>query len=238
MNYRNHNKAITRIALPERRMPILVRWHEEASSGTLFSANGPTDETDTVFGYVKWMDDRHLVSYLESRTVFQKSYGRIEAIQAERLRFLLQLADAISQRKRELLKKAIHRALGQKPTLASMRVGSDPLMWLAAMFNSALSNCRVVVWWSNTARRMVGGILAGNIATALYLLAMDRMGDPGTIGTCKRCGKIFFRKRNGGKQYCSPNCQSAAGMARKRDRDKRKTRRPQKKKRKAPPKTI
>jgi hypothetical protein len=203
-------------------MHTLVPWKEEGSSGKFFSAM-PAEEGETVYGFVLCVDDRYLAGYLESRKAFEKTYGPVTEADAKHLRFLLELADAVSQRNPRLLGKAVGRAFGDQPTFASMRVKSDPLMWLTGIFNAALSNCRPLVWWSNIARQMALGIVAKDTATALTLVTLDRIGNLGAIGNCKRCHDLFFRIKPS-KLYCSDRCCSADAMGRWRKRKKRRSR--------------
>lgn len=224
MNRHNHNEAITKVAMPERKMHVLIPWEEKGSSGNFFSAVWPEEEVDkTLFGFVLVVDDRYLANYLQSRRAFEKSYGKVPEVDAKRLRFLLELADAVSRRKPKLAVKAIKRAFGERPTFAALQVWNMPLTWLTGIFNSALENCRLLVWYSKITRKMALGTFAKDSVTALYLLALARLGDLGAIGTCKRCNELFFRKKPS-KRYCSDRCSSANAMARWRKRHKRDSR--------------
>lgn len=228
MSYRNHNEAITRVAMPERKTPILIPWKEASNcSGHFFAAAWPeNEESGTEWGFVKVVDVRYLAQYLNSRKVFEKTYGPVQEVDAKRIRFVLDLADSIRRRKPRLAANAINRAFGETPTWVHLRVWNNPQYWLTGLFNSGLTKCRPLVWYSTVVDRIAQGTFAEDSATALLLLALASIGDLGAFGICKRCTNLFFRIKPS-KRYCSERCRSADAMARFRrtqSRGKRKRR--------------
>jgi hypothetical protein len=90
----------------------------------------------------------------------------------------------------------------------------------SAAFTAGMSKTKFVVWWHDASKRFVPGLYCPDIVTALYALAMWSSGTAGGWAICQKCHKDFARKR--AKQlYCKPQCQSAAGMKRLRDRRER-----------------
>jgi hypothetical protein len=88
---------------------------------------------------------------------------------------------------------------------------------LSEAFTKGLSKTRFVVWWHKAAERFVPGLFCPDIVTALYALALWSTGTAGGWAICQKCRKDFARKR--AKQlYCSPQCQTAAGMSRMRQK--------------------
>jgi hypothetical protein len=211
MNYGNHNNPITRLAMPEQVLPILIPWGEEGRTG------------EFTFGNVRRLGPSDLELYLNSRRLFETKFGKVDQSTGEELRFLLELAQAISQRSASKLKTAVVRAFGDEKQMAAFR--ALPLMSLSAKFNWPLRNSHAVVWWSDIAKRLLLGIWCSDVNTALFMLAVAKVGYLSDLGICKRCRELFTRLRPA-KQYCSANCQSAAGMSRLRKRRGNKKRNP------------
>ncbi len=211
MNKHNHNEAITRIASPDRPLPVLIPWDDQR-----------TKSGECTFGLLRRLTNQDLSFYLSSRNAFQKRFGEVEKGHPERLGFTLELADAIAGRSIPKLRKAVRHAFGDERALAEFK--AQPLMNLAAYFNMPLfQKTRLIVWWSDLARRLVVGIFCQDVTTALYMLALVHVGEIGSLGTCKRCHELFFRIKPT-KLYCSDRCQSADAMARMRRRNKRRSR--------------
>lgn len=84
---------------------------------------------------------------------------------------------------------------------------------LSEGFTAGLSKTRFVVWWSNTAKKLLPGLYCPDIVTALYALAMWQNGTVGGWGVCQRCGCDYPRSR-AKQRYCSHKCQVAAAMKR------------------------
>ena len=166
----------------------------------------------------------------KERKDFEQLYGKVNQEQAETLAWLLSFADAIKGRSITKLRDAVaayaktfRSADKRRSVLRSLPIYKTlPLKELSASFNLRLHECRLVVWWSDIARRLTVGLYCEDATTALFALALSRLGEAGSLGICKRCRKFFVRRKPS-KRFCSSNCQSADAMARYRNRERRKS---------------
>ena len=220
--FRSHNNAITRIASPEQKLPVLIPWDKEGKSGEALQGN------------VRRLVREDLDLYFKNRRAFEAEYGAVDKLMVPFLRFAFQLADAIAKRNDKDLDRAIDRlftGLFQAPPTKPFKWGrnalaptykEDPIKLLPPIFNGGLSYTRMVVWWNSIANRLATGILCETIGSALFALILFEISDIGAYARCKRkaCPEKFFRTLPF-QQYCSPNCQAADGMRRKREKHKR-----------------
>jgi hypothetical protein len=158
-----------------------------------------------------------------NRRQFEAKYGQnsVDTYHKKRIRFAMELGEAIASRSVPKLEKALVRMWGSRIGKGSVPLYREqPLRLLADEFNPSLASTSLCVWWSSVAHRLVWGVRCKTIEEALFVLALSAVGDIGAIGKCKRCKELFFRVRPN-KKYCGDGCQAADGMRRKRIRDKR-----------------
>jgi hypothetical protein len=211
MNYPNHNQPITRIAMPARAaLPVLV------------SAKGKDRSGEDGWGHaVSRVTRNDLGLCFRDRRKFVIKFGPIDDLQRKRVRFAVDLGQAIAERSLPKLKEALVQFEGKRFGESSLPWFREiPLRHLAGHFTPALDGTHLCVWWSDLARRLVLGVRCQSIHEALFVLTLFEIGDIGTLGTCQRCKELFFRLRPS-KKYCGDRCQAADGMRRKRIREKR-----------------
>ena len=214
MSYPNHNKPITRIAMPEQVLPVLI------------SAEGKDKTGETSWNQgVRRVTRADLDLCFRNRRQFEAKYGpnSVDDYHRKKIRFALELGEAIASRSVPKLEKALTRLEGEKGGRAALPWYREiPLRHLADAFNPALASTNLCVWWSSVANRLVWGVRCRSIEEALFVLALSEVGDIGAIGKCKRCKELFFRVRPS-KKYCSDRCQAADGMRRKRNRERQRS---------------
>lgn len=86
-------------------------------------------------------------------------------------------------------------------------------------FNFRANNAAPVVYWSDKEQRMAFGLFCRDISTALFLLAIEKVG-VGSMGHCRGCGGVLIADRTN-KQFCDSNCRSRYFMRQLRERQKR-----------------
>lgn len=211
----NRNVSITRIAIPEQLLPVLITAEGKDKTGEISWGIG-----------VRRIVRADLDLFFRNRKQFEikfGKYGRLDEQKRKRLRFAVELANAIAARNLPQLKKALVLLYGDKIGKSSLPLyGQQPLRSLVDSFNPVLTDTRLCIWWSSMAQRLLWGVHCHSIEAALYVLALSEVGDIGAIGRCKRCKELFFRVRPR-KKYCSDRCQAAEGMRRKRERERKGT---------------
>ncbi len=95
-----------------------------------------------------------------------------------------------------------------------------PTESLALHVNDGLSRTRYVIWLDKSSNRLRHGILCTTKKQLANALVAGSLGNLGGLGVCKRCGKLF-RKRRASQPYCSANCRVAEAMKRYRERKKK-----------------
>lgn len=198
--------------MPEQALPVLINTEEGRSkNGEIRRGQSvrrvPTADLDLCF---------------RDRQKFEKKYGEISEFQRNRIRWAMNLGQAIAERSLPKLEKAFSLMIGVPIQMAPSRFmeTDQPLRSLADLFNPVLADTHLCVWWSEIGQRLVWGVHCPSIVEALFVLALASVGDLGALGRCKRCQELFFRVRPS-KKYCSDRCQAADGMRRKRNREKR-----------------
>jgi hypothetical protein len=215
----NPNEAITNIAMPERRIPVLVRSASGKRDGlvhVLFYPP-PTHSID-IFGPadVRRIPQTALKMFVdpEQRKTFEKKYGPIHESWYKKLLYLLKLADVIGRREKGL-RQCVAEGLGTG--YIRERAIRDPMRELGEQLNMGIYKALFVIWWAEHEKKFAPGLYCPDMPTALYALALSAIGEAGAVGVCRHCGKPFIRSR-GKQSYCNHKCQVAAGMVRYRKR--------------------
>ncbi len=222
MRRANPNKTITSLAMPEAGLPVLVPCTRKKRDGFVFLGDEPPS--------VRVLPRKALEIFIDrnTREEFEKEYGAVPEHTRRMSVYVLCLAEAISERSDESLYRLVKRSAELLDPNVHFRllwekIRRGPLNELGTTLNSGIYQSRFVVWWAERQRRFAAGLYCKDMATALRALVLSRIGEPGGLGVCQRCGTPFPRSRR--KQaYCSYKCQAAAGMARYRARKKRKAR--------------
>lgn len=121
-----------------------------------------------------------------------------------------ELAEAIESKDRPRAKAITLEKLGRA---ASER----PEQVFAQRMSAGLEGTRFVIWRDDSSGRLRPGILCETATQAAYALLVEHLGRPGGWSVCRRCGKVF-RKRRARQPYCSGQCRVNDGMRRYRQR--------------------
>jgi hypothetical protein len=229
MTIDNHNEAITNLAMPERRMPVLVAASSNSADG--FVGGEPWSVRHVSQGTLAALSDP------EQRKKVEQQYGRIDEDSRVRLLELIALGERLQAERWEPIIKSTHQSCQTDgPTrveidghaLIETRVEitghvsmKSPVFALSEAFTNGLKKSRFVVWWAELPKKFAPGIYCEDISTALFALALSAIGQPGGIGVCQRCGDAFLRTRSK-QRYCSNRCRIIAGMRRYRNELKKK----------------
>ena len=224
MGRANVNEAITHLAMPERRIPVLMRSTQQKRQGVIHVLFYPPP-SDGISIFVPANVRIVPITALEMFVTpwrgeeFEKAFGPVDEAWHKKLIYLFKLAEAIGGDGWEL-KKCIEEGLAGKHIRE--RALSDPIRELGEQFNMGIYTTVNVIWWAEHEKRFAPGLFCPDMPTALYALALTRIGEPGGLSVCLRCGKPFLRSRGTGKQsYCNYRCRSAAAMVRYRKRQVR-----------------
>jgi len=226
MRSHNHNETITHLAMPERRIPVLMECPKSIRDGfTVLRDISPSSLN------VRRVPENSLELFVDpkQRESFEQSYGAVTERDRQTLLYLLGLADAVTKRDDKALRQAVNRYVmdSEYQDIVWDEVRRSPLYELHSSLNRGIRRTRFVVWWADREKRLAPGLLAQDASGALSALALSSIGQPGGLGVCQRsqCRKPFIRARTAFRQkYCGYKCQTAAGMARLRARKKRKLR--------------
>jgi hypothetical protein len=207
-----NNKASTkmRIALPEHMLPVVIPWPREKKdrSGEYF------------LGGVRQLSPRDLDLYLDNRKMFESIYGPTVANEKE-LRFLIRMADAVANRSLPRLRNALEQFIGHAEAKKELEhpAGFHGMRELSSRFIMRTHGAAPIVYWSDSQQRLAFGLHCSDISTALFLLALERVG-VGSIGHCKACSMALIGDR-ANKRFCGDNCRSRYFMRQLRARSKK-----------------
>ena len=194
------NKPLTkvRIALPEPMPPVLIMWPDKGGR------SGGHDQ----LGAVRRLDPRDLDLYLTKREKFEKLYEPTPADETKELMFIIRLADAIDARSLPKLKRALRQFIGETETEKALQhpMGFSAIRKLSMMFNKRLMYAHPTIYWSDADQRLLFALLCPDIETALYVLALQKVGI-GAMGECQGCSGPLIRDRPN-KHFCDNNCRA------------------------------
>jgi hypothetical protein len=223
MTTHNPNEAITNLSMPERSIPVLLECNSKQRDGlTALSDVSPESKS------VRRVSQEMLRVFLDTQCEreFERCFGPVPARDRRHLLYLLGLADALNRRDARSLRRVVREyvASDEEEGRCLQEVRKSPLHELHENLNLGIRGARFIVWWAERERKLAPGLLCKDVATALFVLVLSTIGQPGGLGICQRpqCRKPFIRLRSAPKQrYCSYKCQAAAGMIRYRKRSKR-----------------
>lgn len=198
---------------------MLISWSEKkARSGAWF------------MGDLRKLAPCDLDLYIANPQKFEALYGRAVAEAAadrKELLFVIQLADALAAKSLPKVRQALNRWIG--PAEADKEFhwppGSNkikrPAMFIESLgtrFNLR-TQAKPIVYWSDKEQRLAFGLFCPDISTALFLLAIEKVG-VGSIGRCKCCQGVLIADR-ANKFFCDGKCRSRYFMRQLRDRQKK-----------------
>lgn len=217
------NQAITHLAMPERSIPVLLGCDERKADGWL-------SESPATLGFitsVRAIGQTDLLQALDPKRVksFLRKFGPVHHSEYNRLLYVLDLANATFSGNRRAIAKATEALEGTRWVVRDLLAvpPTEPLRLLQQNLNAILRRTRFVVWCYNANGVLATGIYCEDVATALYVLALSRMGTLGGIGVCLRCRNTFIRKRVD-QHFCSHRCRSAFNMRKGREKQKQRSR--------------
>ncbi|MGB6358649.1 MAG: hypothetical protein WBF30_07705, partial [Candidatus Acidiferrales bacterium] len=94
------------------------------------------------------------------------------------------------------------------PTVEGGLRALTPHEAFALHLTDALRGVQHVVWLEKESGELRQAVLCLTLKQVSYALVADSLGNVGGLGVCKRCGKLF-RKRRASQPYCSANCRVA-----------------------------
>jgi hypothetical protein len=208
--------------MPERSIPVLLECNPKQRDGlTALSDVSPEGKS------VRRVPQEALRVFLalQYEKDFERRFGPVPVRERRHLLYLLGLADALNRRDAKSLRRVVREYVAnvEEQGLAWQEVRKSPLYELYKNLNLGIRWTRFIVWWAERERKLAPGLLCKDVATALFVLVLSTIGQPGGLGICQRpqCRKPFIRLRSAPKQrYCSYKCQAAAGMTRYRKRSK------------------
>lgn len=212
----NSNEAITSMAMPEGRIPVIIPSSRRKQDG----------QVSFLPHKVRRVPAIALKLFLDAkgRARFEKEYGMVSRADRVNLLFMLGMANAIANNSwKSVIKVIAERAGTDEDAWAHLysSVRQNPLVALNRAMNNGLRKIRFVVWWADREKRFAPGLYCKDPGSALYALAIAHLGDRGTLAICLRCGTPLITSRRRQK-YCSYRCRAASGMSRYRARKARK----------------
>ena len=227
-----HNEPITKVALPEQPLPVLVPVNKEQMEyrrvrGAIEAEDGYFyEDVERKVSVRLVSEELQSLTQENNRVAFEAKYGF--ALYDNTLNnafFCLMLAEAVAgQDPKSGVRRALEFYRGPRPSdlfkegePVSKGIQQEPFRAVLEMLNGGLGKVRPVVWWSSTKKRASLGLYCPNVDSALFALALREMGMPGGLGVCQRCGNPFHRSRRT-QRYCSHRCQLADSMRRYRKR--------------------
>jgi hypothetical protein len=227
MKIDNHNEALTNVAMPERRIPVLVAGTSDIADGFV---GGEPWSVNRVPWSVRRVSPDALAALSDpaQRKRVEQQYGRIDEASRSQLLELLALAERLQAGDWTPIKKSVPPSsrAQQKGDVSRFEITGKfsfetPVFALTKQFTKGLEKTQLVVWWAELPNKFAPGIYCENISTALFALALSAIGQPGGIGVCQHCGEAFPRTR-ARQRYCSARCRVNAGMRRYRAKLERK----------------
>jgi hypothetical protein len=211
------------MAIPERRIPILIDWKGVKSDGFVVLR----DTSDTPIQSIRRLD-LSLVKELkdpQSKRRIEKDFGLIPDSDWALLRELLAIIDRWNAGDRDPIagrstSTSDHvRSVSGHLTVTLQLTGTVKVMPVAIAegFTSGLSKARFVVWWAEKELKFAPGLYCPDIMTALYALVMWSRGTPGGLAICERCQKDYPRVRSG-QRYCGYKCRMASNQKKYREK--------------------
>ena len=88
---------------------------------------------------------------------------------------------------------------------------------LARHITDAIAKTQFVIWLDERVGKLRPGLVCGDEREAIYAVLLERLGRPGVWSLCRRCGKLF-QKRRAWQPYCSSPCRNCEAMKRYRKR--------------------
>ena len=232
----NNNEAITNLAMPERRIPVLIDSSRQRADGFMPSmAFAERGTGDPVFPVRRFHVSLDVLNDSQGRSRFEKEFGPLDLGEWNGLLRLLDLlgrweagdrrleVDADSEEIARELEQAcpgefaIHvRKLPPGVRRQSRSFGMNASLAITAKFTAGLSEARFVIWEDKLTGKFVPGLYCPNVQTALYASVLYGLGVPGGLAICRnpKCRQPFIRSRGETQSYCSHKCQVAAGMRR------------------------
>lgn len=157
------------------------------------------------------------------RQKFADTYGELPDLWRGVVLDDMQIADALQQgdskRAQQLIEKHLNDPLSDDAALAA----SDPSAFLSSHITNGLAEVRLVVWKGKGTGKLRPGVYCEKARQVVYALLVARLGRPGSYSACKRCGKVF-EKRRAWQPYCSYKCRVAEAMKRYRANKKKRER--------------
>jgi len=98
--------------------------------------------------------------------------------------------------------------------------GISPQERLALYLTDALAQTQYVVWVEKSSGKLRPGLFCKDLNQVTRALVAGSLNTAGGLGACKRCGKLFL-KRRALQSYCSTNCRVADAQKRYRKRKKK-----------------
>jgi|SRR5579884_281035 len=218
----NHNEAIT---LPAPGLPVLLRCSAEKADGRIIGYAVGTTALQQPFNWpVRVLPLEALYQLCSSderaRRKFVDEYGEVPDMWRDVLVDVARVAHAMTQGTRADAQRIIRKHLRDESDFERL-AASNPADWLVRMLSDGLRKpqeaVQFVLWWSDKANCLSGGLLCPDARTAAYALLVGNAGQASGLGVCSRCGNPF-RALRGQQRYCSSRCQTAAAMARYRER--------------------
>jgi hypothetical protein len=229
----HHNEAITNLALPDRRLPVLVpATSRENTHGTVSFHPWNVRRIGEDALKLLFEPGEHPASEIE------KKYGALPQSDRDRLLRILALVERLARGdwspiiEKEPVKVERSPEEGKlvtKRILLRGVVTAAPFALLQKI-NQGLERVRFVVWLAECEQKFAPGLYCDDLGSAVCALLLSNLGERGGLGACEFCGKTFFRSRRS-QRYCGYKCQTAAGMRRYRAKAKRKAKRQNSKRR-------
>ena len=236
----NNNEAITNLAMPERRIPVLIDSSHQRADGFMPSmAFAERGTGDPVFPVRHFRVSLDALNDPQGRSRIEREFGPVSLAEWNGLLRLLDLlgrwsagdlrleVDADSEEIARELEEAcpgefaIHvRKLPPGVRRRTRSLGMAAGLAITTKFTAGLSEARFVIWEDKPTGKFVPGLYCPNVLTALYAWVLYGLGVPGGLAICQnpKCRQPFTRSRGETQSYCSHNCQVAAAMKRYRDR--------------------
>jgi len=176
---------------------------------------------------VRQLDPRDLDLCVTNKKKFEAIYGKTDADERELL-FVIQLADSLAAKSLPKLRSALNRFVGadeanktlhHSPESNRLRPPARFFEDLSTRFNMRASKAAPIVYWSDKERRLAFGLFCRDISTALFLLAIEKVG-LSSMGHCKGCQGVLIADR-ANKRFCDDNCRSRYFMRQLRARQKK-----------------
>jgi hypothetical protein len=184
-------------------LPVLIRHLREDADGSM---NGTG---------VKIMSGSWIELIMDDYAAFDRKCSNVPRIEKKRLRYFVQLLDAVRGDKQEKLRAVAHSIalLDSSPSPAIQdEIAANPMVFLQDEL-TVRSGASLVLWQERNGK-LSPGLFCRDMLNALHTLTLIYVGSgkASKTGECSVCGKFIARERGDRRKTCSDLCRKRASL--------------------------